>query len=202
MAEMRPYVDIIFWTAVVAIAYTYAGYPLLLMLLSKLVGKPVRRRDFTPDVTVIIAAYNEERDLAQKLENTLALDYPKEKLEILVTSDCSTDRTDEIVRSFANRGVRLHRQVERHGKTQHPIGGEELLRQPDMRAGDDVTCCELAIEARDAARHQRILELHRQIAQPQSQQRLVGSILQVDPCVSAGAKVMVGRGPLNKYGGE
>ena len=79
------------------------------------------------------------------------------------------------------------REVERHGKTQHPIGGEELLRQPDMRAGDDVTCCELAIEARDAARHQRILEPHRQIAQPQSQQRLVGSVLQVDPCVSAGA---------------
>src|SRR4029079_4377660 len=61
--------------------------------------------------------YNEERDLAQKLENTLALDYPKENLEILVTSDCSTDRTDEIARSFADRGVRLHRQEERHGKT-------------------------------------------------------------------------------------
>ena len=67
-------------------------------------------------MTVIIA-YNEERDLAEKLKNTLALDYPKEKLEILVTSDCSTDRTDEIVRSFADRGVRLHRQQERHGKT-------------------------------------------------------------------------------------
>ena len=117
MAEMRPYVEIIFWIAVVAIAYTYAGYPLLLMFLSKLRGKPVRRREFTPPVTVIIAAYNEERDLAQKLENTLALDYPRENLEILVTSDCSTDRTDEIVRSFASRGVRLHRQAERLGKT-------------------------------------------------------------------------------------
>ena len=98
MAEMRLYAEIIFWTAVVAIAYTYAGYPLLLMLLSKLRGKPVRRSDSTPPVTVIIAAYNEERDLAQKLENTLALDYPKSKLEVLVTSDCSTDRTDAIVR--------------------------------------------------------------------------------------------------------
>jgi cellulose synthase/poly-beta-1,6-N-acetylglucosamine synthase-like glycosyltransferase len=117
MAEMRPYVEFIFWTAVVAIAYTYAGYPLLLMLLSRFRGKPVRRRDFTPPVTVIIAAYNEERDIAQKLQNTLALNFPTEKLEILVTSDCSTDRTDEIVRSFANRGVRLHRQEERHGKT-------------------------------------------------------------------------------------
>src|ERR1041385_3616335 len=113
MAEMRLFAEIIFWTAVVAIAYTYAGYPVLLMLLSKLRGKPVRRREFTPPVTVIIAAYNEERDLARKLENTLALDYPKEKLEILVTSDCSSDRTDDIVRSFADRGVRLHRQKER-----------------------------------------------------------------------------------------
>src|SRR6185503_11404600 len=117
MAEMRPFAEIIFWIAVVAIAYTYAGYPLLLMLLSKFRGKPVRRREWQPPVTVIIAAYNEERDLARKLENTLGLDYPKEKLEILVTSDCSTDRTDEIVRSFADRGVRLHRQEERHGKT-------------------------------------------------------------------------------------
>src|SRR5690242_14435762 len=117
MAEMRLYAEIIFWIAVVAIAYTYAGYPLLLILLSKLRGKPVRRSDSTPPVTVIIAAYNEERDIAQKLENTLALDYPKSKFEVLVTSDCSSDRTDEIVRSFADRGVRLHRQQERLGKT-------------------------------------------------------------------------------------
>ncbi len=109
--------EIIFWIAVVAIAYTYAGYPLLLMLLSRFRGKPVLRRDLTPTVSVIIAAYNEERDLAEKLENTLALDYPKSKLEIIVTSDCSTDRTDEIVRSFAPRGVKLHRQTERLGKT-------------------------------------------------------------------------------------
>src|ERR1044072_6757278 len=116
MAEMRLFAEIIFWSAVVAIAYTYAGYPLLLMLLSKFRGKPVRRREFTPPVTVIIAAYSEERDLAQKLETTLALDYPKEKLEILVTSDCSSDRTDEIVRSFADRGVGLHRPEERVGQ--------------------------------------------------------------------------------------
>src|SRR4026208_453706 len=87
------------------------------MLISRFRGKPILRREFTPRVTVIIAAYNEERDLAAKLENTLALDYPKSHLEVIVTSDCSTDRTDEITRSFAPRGVRLHRQEERHGKT-------------------------------------------------------------------------------------
>ena len=66
---------------------------------------------------MIITAYNEERDLRAKLENTLALDYPAEKLEIIVASDCSSDRTDDIAREFADRGVRLHRQPKRLGKT-------------------------------------------------------------------------------------
>lgn len=108
---------IIFWVSVVAVAYTYAGYPLLLVLLSKLRTRHVKRAEWIPTVTVIIAAYNEERDLSAKLENTLALDYPNSKLEIIVTSDCSTDRTDHIARSFASRGVKLHRQAERLGKT-------------------------------------------------------------------------------------
>src|SRR5687768_335917 len=87
------------------------------MLMSRFRGKQILHRDYTPKVTVIIAAYNEERDLAAKLENTLALDYPKSHLEIIVTSDCSQDRTDEIAVRFASRGVRLHRQPERLGKT-------------------------------------------------------------------------------------
>jgi len=114
---LSTYFQIIFWIAIAAIAYTYAGYPLLLILIGKFRAKPITRREVTPSVTVIIAAYNEERDLAGKLDNTLALDYPKDKLEIIVTSDCSTDRTDEIVGSFKSRGVRLHRQAERLGKT-------------------------------------------------------------------------------------
>jgi cellulose synthase/poly-beta-1,6-N-acetylglucosamine synthase-like glycosyltransferase len=68
-------------------------------------------------VSVIIAAYNEERDLPAKLSNMLSLDYPKEKLEIIVASDCSTDNTDEIVRNHAEHGVILHRQEHRLGKT-------------------------------------------------------------------------------------
>ena len=109
--------EAIFWLSVAAIGYAYVGYPLLLIVLSRLRPKPVKSGHWTPSVTVIIAAYNEERDLATKLENTLALDYPPSQLEIIVTSDCSSDRTDEIARSFADRGVRLHRQEERHGKT-------------------------------------------------------------------------------------
>jgi len=110
-------VEAIFWLSLAAIGYAYVGYPLLLIILSRLRPRPVRSGHWTPSVTVIIAAYNEERDLAAKLENTLALDYPPSHLEIIVTSDCSSDRTDDIARSFASRGVRLHRQEERHGKT-------------------------------------------------------------------------------------
>lgn len=109
--------EVIFWVSLGMLAYTYAGYPLLLAIVAKLSSRLVERKEWTPSVSIIISAYNEERDLAAKLENTLALDYPASKLEIIVTSDCSTDRTDDIACSFAARGVRFHRQPERLGKT-------------------------------------------------------------------------------------
>src|SRR5207248_2325227 len=115
--NLKLFAEIIFWLSTAAILYAYVGYPVLLVLMSRLWGREVRRAPFTPHVTFIITAYNEERDLAAKLENTLALDYPSDRLEIIVASDCSTDRTDEIVRAFAPRGVRLHRRPERLGKT-------------------------------------------------------------------------------------
>ena len=114
----------IYWTAqtiflasAAALLYVYAGYPLLVWLVSRLRPLAVKKSAFEPTVTVLITAYNEERDIRAKLENTLRIDYPKEKLEILVASDCSGDRTDEIVKEFAARGVRLHRQTARLGKT-------------------------------------------------------------------------------------
>jgi cellulose synthase/poly-beta-1,6-N-acetylglucosamine synthase-like glycosyltransferase len=109
--------QVCFWLGAALLFYTYAGYPLLLALVSRVRPRPVRQAEWTPLVSVIITAYNEERDLAAKLENTLALDYPAAKLEIIVASDCSSDRTDEIVRQYASRGVRLCRQPERLGKT-------------------------------------------------------------------------------------
>src|SRR6266566_1452990 len=109
--------EIIFWVSAAALFYTYAGYPLLLALVSTIRPRRVRRGDFEATVSVIITAYNEERDLAAKLENTLALDYPSELLEIIVASDCSSDRTDDIVKEFAPRGLRLYRQPQRLGKT-------------------------------------------------------------------------------------
>src|ERR1044072_294258 len=114
---MRIAAEIVFWLSAAALFYTYAGYPLLVFMISSLRPRPVKQAEFLPTVSVIITAYNEERHLKEKLENTLALDYPSELLEIIVASDCSSDRTDEIAREFKNRGVVLVRQAERLGKT-------------------------------------------------------------------------------------
>jgi cellulose synthase/poly-beta-1,6-N-acetylglucosamine synthase-like glycosyltransferase len=95
--------EIIFWASAAALVYTYAGYPALIALISALRPRRVMRSSFTPSLTIIITAYNEERALAAKIENTLALDYPRELTEIIVASDCSNDRTDRSSNRFTAR---------------------------------------------------------------------------------------------------
>ena len=114
---MKTVAGMMFWLSALALLYIYAGYPLLLSIISALRPLKVRTGDNQPTVSLIIAAYNEELALPAKLENTLALDYPTELMEIIVASDCSTDRTDEIVRKYSSQGVKLIRQRERLGKT-------------------------------------------------------------------------------------
>ncbi len=109
---------VIFWAAVALIVYTYVGYSLVILVLSRFVRHPIRRAPIEPRVTFLITAYNEEKNIRAKLEQTLSLDYPHEKLEIMVASDGSTDRTDAIVREFSDRGVRLVRVEGRVGKTE------------------------------------------------------------------------------------
>lgn len=109
--------QIVFWTSSCLFFYTYIGYPLFVRLLSRVRPKDVNRGNLEPKVTILITAYNEERDIKAKLENTLQLDYPKDKLEILVASDGSTDNTDNIVRQFSAQNIRLFRQEGRVGKT-------------------------------------------------------------------------------------
>jgi cellulose synthase/poly-beta-1,6-N-acetylglucosamine synthase-like glycosyltransferase len=105
------------WAAFFLIGYVYVGYPLVLWMLTRWRRQEVRQRDVTLSVTLLISAFNEERVIKKKLENSLALDYPSERLEIFVVSDASTDGTDLIVQSFASRGVRLLRMAERGGKS-------------------------------------------------------------------------------------
>lgn len=110
-------IGILFWMSIGMVAYVYFGYPILLSLLVSLrkkTGYPVA--DEVPAVTLLIAAYNEESCIAQKLENTLSLEYPGDKLQILVAADGSDDGTVEIVRGFASRGVELSYQPQREGK--------------------------------------------------------------------------------------
>jgi biofilm PGA synthesis N-glycosyltransferase PgaC len=107
---------ILFWLCILAVFYVYAGYPLILGLLVKLFKHPVADSDVTPGVTLLIAAYNEEAVIAKKLENSLSLDYPRDRLQVLVAADGSDDRTVEIVQSFEKQGVELSFATGRRGK--------------------------------------------------------------------------------------
>jgi len=99
--------------------YTHVGYPALLWLLSKLFPQhdtPSNEPAEWPDVSVLVSAYNEEAVIADRIRNFLDLDYPRARLEILVGSDGSTDRTCEIVNLYASQGIRLIAFKERRGK--------------------------------------------------------------------------------------
>jgi cellulose synthase/poly-beta-1,6-N-acetylglucosamine synthase-like glycosyltransferase len=98
---------IAFWVSLGALVWTHLGYPLAAAALARLHTRRVRKQPIEPTVTVVVAAYDEEAVIERRLENLLALDYPAEKLELVVTSDASTDRTHELVERFAGRGVRL-----------------------------------------------------------------------------------------------
>jgi cellulose synthase/poly-beta-1,6-N-acetylglucosamine synthase-like glycosyltransferase len=110
--------EVVFWLLLGALLWTAVGYPLLLTILAPFRTRTLARSPIEPTVSFIIAAYNEEKDIARKIKNSLAFDYPKEKLDIIVASDCSTDRTHEIVRGFEGDGVRLVILEKRGGKTE------------------------------------------------------------------------------------
>lgn len=110
-------IEILFWFFILLLLYTYFGYPRVLHIVAALKkAKPIDKKRIYPAVTIIIPAYNEERSIADKLRNVLELEYPAEKLEIIVVSDVSVDRTDEIVKGFAKQGVKLVRLEQRSGK--------------------------------------------------------------------------------------
>jgi len=111
-------IESLFWMCAAAVAYVYVGYPLLISFLALWRSRRIPLASTPlPTVTLLISAYNEHRVIAEKLANSLALDYPLDILEIIVISDCSDDGTDDIVRTFLARGVRLITQPARLGKS-------------------------------------------------------------------------------------
>jgi cellulose synthase/poly-beta-1,6-N-acetylglucosamine synthase-like glycosyltransferase len=105
-----------FWLGLGLLAYAEVGYLALLALIARLRRSHAVGAAIEPHVTILIAAYNEEKVIRAKLENTLALDYPPAKRQIIVVSDGATDATDDIAREYASRGVILHELPERLGK--------------------------------------------------------------------------------------
>ena len=110
---------VLFWFSIFVILYAYFGYPLCLYIIS--FTKPRRKIETitsrNPKVSLLISAYNEENVIEDKILNSLSLNYPKDLLEIVVVSDASEDRTDEIVRCYIQKGVLLRSYEGRIGKT-------------------------------------------------------------------------------------
>jgi cellulose synthase/poly-beta-1,6-N-acetylglucosamine synthase-like glycosyltransferase len=107
---------VLFWLFSLIILYTYAGYPFLIWFLSRFVPTSKKDQAALPYVTLLIAAFNEEQVIAQKIENSLQLNYPHDRLQILVIDDGSQDRTQEIVKGYADRNVELAFNPPRRGK--------------------------------------------------------------------------------------
>src|SRR3954471_17402125 len=90
----------IFWVSLLLLAWTHVLYPLFAAVLARLAPRKLRKGEVEPTVTVIVTAYNEEEVIARRIENLLELDYPRERLRIVITSDASSDRTEEIALQY------------------------------------------------------------------------------------------------------
>ena len=152
MMDPSMLLQVVCWACLGFVAYAYVGYPVLIWCLSGSLG---RRRQSSmdgdtaelPRLSVLIAAHNEAGIIAARLENALALDYPKDRLEVVVATDGCTDATADVARAFADRGVRLLEYGERRGKT-------AVLNESIPRVTGDVVILSDAntVMAPDAAR--------------------------------------------------
>jgi cellulose synthase/poly-beta-1,6-N-acetylglucosamine synthase-like glycosyltransferase len=118
-------VEVLFWVSLSLLAWTHVLYPAVAAGLARVARRPVRKEAIEPSVAVVIAAYNEETVIARRLENLLALDYPADKLQIVVTSDASSDRTEEIALQYP--GVRV---------VSNPRGGKVAAQDRAVRQTD------------------------------------------------------------------
>jgi len=126
----------IFWFSFLIIVYVYAGYPFLLMGWRKLRRRPVQKRYFEPPVSIVIAMHNESAYVHAKIENCLDLDYPPDKLQVIVSLDAPTDGTDELVRQYAWRGVEIACSAVRRGKAAALNSGVAMARGDIVLFGD------------------------------------------------------------------
>jgi len=99
-------VVVLFWVSLGALVWTHIAYPLAAYALARVRSRPVRRGDDLPRVTLIVAAHNEESVIERRIENLRALDYPADRLEVVVTSDASTDATEELAERAGARVIR------------------------------------------------------------------------------------------------
>jgi cellulose synthase/poly-beta-1,6-N-acetylglucosamine synthase-like glycosyltransferase len=110
--------EILFWSSVILLFYSYTLYPALLFVFVKLFGRPVKHNpDYLPRVAVLVPAHNEAGVIRKKIESIFAINYPPELLSVWVGSDCSTDATEEIVRRYPDQRVHLWVAPSRGGKT-------------------------------------------------------------------------------------
>lgn len=120
---METVLEVSFYVGAFVILWAMVGYPLSLKLLRSIYKNKrlIKDYSFQPTVTVMVVAHNEEKVILRKLENIISLDYPKDKIEFLISSDNSTDRTNEIVKEFIEKNpdykIRLYEVKERKGKT-------------------------------------------------------------------------------------
>ncbi len=109
-------IALLFWISIGSIFYTYFGYPILIFFLAKLIHKSETYQSWQPPVTLLIAAYNEESVIEDKIKNSLAVDYPKDLYQVLIVTDGSEDKTPEIAKRYSDSGVETLHQTERRGK--------------------------------------------------------------------------------------
>jgi len=108
---------ILFLFSLAVIAYTYIGYPLILAAVSSIISIRVAKKEIYPQVSIIVSAFNEGKNIAARISNLLSMDYPREKMEIIIGSDGSSDETYEIIKKFAEEhGIRYTVSFNRIGK--------------------------------------------------------------------------------------
>ena len=116
----------VFWILIFLSAYCYFIYPLVLSAVVRLMPRPVKKSAYTPAASLVLSAYNEEDVIREKIINLLSLNYPEEKIEIIIGSDGSCDETNTIIRSFQDPRIKLIESTERRGKI---ATLNELVRQ-------------------------------------------------------------------------